>query len=147
MQKKKECIQSKCRRFIVAGIDFGTTLSGYAFSFKHNWKIVHHSLHYSNKFVSSKGPSILLLKPDKSFLAFGFGAINTYSDLREDSTSDSDSSDSDSQEETECIAKKEWRNYYYFHDFKMLLLNENVSCLMFIFSQCVMHETLPLFLV
>ena len=147
MQKKKECIRSKCSRLIVAGIDIGTTLSGYAFSFKQDWKRVHHSLYFSDKFVSSKGASILLLKPDKSFLAFGFGAIYTYLDLREDSTSDSDSSDSESQEETECIAKEEWRNYYYFHDFKMLLLNKNVSCLMFIFSQCVMHETLPLFLV
>lgn len=147
MQKKQEWIKSKCRRCCVAGIDFGTTFSGYAFSFKHNWKRVHHSLYNSGNFLSSKGPSILLLKPDKSFLAFGFGARNTYLDLREDSTSDSDSSDSDSQEETECIAKEEWRNYYYFHDFKMLLLNKNVSCLIFIFSQCVMHETLPLFLV
>ena len=131
MQKKKECIQSKCRRLIVAGIDFGTTLSGHAFSFRSNWKRVHHSVHFCDRFVSSKCPSILLLKPDKSFLAFGFGARNTYVDLREDSTIDSDSSDSDSQEEAGCITKEEWRNYYYFCDFKMSLLNKNVSFLMF----------------
>ena len=136
MQKKEEC-----RRWIVAGIDFGTTLSGYAFSFTSEWRKVHHKTYFSAGFPSSKGPSILLLKPDKSFLAFGFEARNIYLNLREDSTSDSDSSDSDSQEETECISKEEWRNYYYFHDFKMLLLNKNVSCLMFIFSKCVMHET------
>ena len=141
MQKKKECIKSKCRRLYVAGIDIGTTLSGYAFSFKHDWKGMHHSVHVNDTFVSSKGPNILLLKPDKSFLAFGFEARNIYLNLREDSTSDSDSSDSDSQEETECIANEEWRNYYYFHDFKMLLLKKKVSCLMFIFSKCVMHET------
>ena len=131
MQKKKECIQSKCRRLIVAGIDFGTTFSGYAFSFKHNWKRVHNSVDICDRFVSSKCPSILLLKPDKSFLAFGFIARTTYVDLREYSTIDSDSSDSDSQEEAGCVTKEEWRNYYYFCDFKMSLLNKNVSFLMF----------------
>ena len=133
MQKKKECIQSKCRRLIVAGIDFGTTFSGQAFSFEHNWKRVHQSVHFCDRFLSSKFPSILLLKPDKFFLAFGFGARATYVDLREDSTNDSDSSDSDSQEEAGCITKEEWRNYYYFRDFKMSLLNKNVSFLMFYF--------------
>ena len=131
MQKEQEWIKSKCRRCCVAGIDFGTTLSGYAFSFKQNWKRVHHSLYVSDKFVSSKCPSSLLLKPDKSFLAFGYGARYTYDDLRENSTIDSDSSDSDSQEEAGCITKEEWRNYYYFSDFKMSLLNKNVSFLMF----------------
>nr|XP_022286221.1 heat shock 70 kDa protein 12A-like isoform X3 [Crassostrea virginica]XP_022286222.1 heat shock 70 kDa protein 12A-like isoform X3 [Crassostrea virginica] len=125
VQKKQEWIKSKCRRFCVAGIDFGTTFSGYAFSLTFEWRSVHHIVHNSQRFVLSKCPSILLLKPDKSFLAFGYEARNIYMNLREDSTSDSDSSDSDSQEETECIAKEEWRNYYYFHDFKMLLLNKN----------------------
>ena len=135
MQKKKECIKSKCRRFFVAGIDFGTTFSGYAFSNKSAWKSIYQKRNCFRSFLPYKDRTVLLLKPDKSFLAFGFEAVDIYSNLREDSTSDSDSPDSDSQDETE------WRNYYYFHDFKMLLLNKNVSCLMFIFSKCVMHET------
>lgn len=127
----KECIKSKCRRHFVAGIDFGTTFSGYAFSSRSEWRKVHHESRISAGFVSSKVSSILLLKPDKSFCAFGYRARNVFTAIREDSTSDSDSSDSDSQEEAGCITKEEWRNYYYFQDFKMLLLNKNVSCLMF----------------
>lgn len=115
----------------VAGIDFGTTFSGLAFSWKDDWLRVHLEWSTSHQWASSRSPSVLLLNPDKSFLAFGYQAQNVFIDLREDSTSDSDSSDSDSQEETGNAAKENWRNYYYFHDFKMLLLNENVSFLTF----------------
>ena len=134
MQTKKECIKSKYRRLFLAGIDFGTTFSGYAFSFRSDWKnVAVISRSSGHNYVSSKSPTILLLNPDKSFLAFGFGAKHVYMNLREDSTSYSDSSDSDSQEEAGCITKEEWRNYYYFRDFKMSLLNKNVSFLMFYF--------------
>ena len=135
MQKKKECIKSKCRRFWVAGIDFGTTFSGFAFSHKYDWKRVAFGSNQSlgQNYVSSKSPNILLLNPDKSFLAFGSEAFDIYVNLREDYTSDSDSSDSDLKEEAGSITKEEWRNYYYFRDFKMSLLNKNVSFLMFYF--------------
>ena len=145
MQKKKECIESKCHRLIVAGIDFGTTFSGFAFSQKSDWKKVAVELNFGFNYESSKCPTVLLLNPDKSFLAFGSEALNIYVNLMEDSTSDSDSSDSDLQEETGCIAI----DYYYFCDFKKLLLNKNVSFLMFYNLKCIcmMHEKLCPFMV
>ena len=113
----------------VAGIEFGTTYSGIAFSWKSDWMNVHTVPLNADHFSSSKCPSVLLLNPDKSFLAFGYGAQRVFMDLREDSYSDSDSSDSNSQEETVYKGNEDWRNYY-FLDLKKMLPNKNVSCLM-----------------
>lgn len=127
----------------VAGIDIGTTYSGFAYSFRNDWIRVRINAPFLGKtFLSSQCPSVLLLKPDKSFVAFGFEAQQVFIDLKEDSSPDSDSLKFDSTEDTGYKAKKTWEKYYYFHDFKMLLLNKNVSCLMFYFQKCVMHEHL-----
>ncbi|XP_062596442.1 heat shock 70 kDa protein 12B-like [Saccostrea cucullata] len=75
---------------LVAAIDFGTTFSGYAFSFRHefdqdplkisacNWIAGNQSL------ISLKTPSVVLLKPDKTFHSFGYEAENKYATLAED---------------------------------------------------------------
>ncbi|XP_056013346.1 heat shock 70 kDa protein 12A-like isoform X2 [Ostrea edulis] len=75
---------------LVAAIDFGTTYSGYAFSFRHefdkdplkinacNW------IAGSQALVSLKTPSVVLLKPNKTFHAFGYEAENKYASLAED---------------------------------------------------------------
>ncbi|XP_061183692.1 heat shock 70 kDa protein 12A-like isoform X2 [Saccostrea echinata] len=75
---------------LVAAIDFGTTFSGYAFSFRHefdqdplkinacNWIAGNQAL------VSHKTPSVVLLKPDKTFHSFGYDAENKYATLAED---------------------------------------------------------------
>ena len=110
---------------LVAAIDFGTTYSGYAFSFKYDWRKVHVQAIFNDKFVSSKAPTKLLLNPDKSFCAFGYGAENMFMDVATEYSSDSDS-DSDSEKETKTKPKKDWKEHYFFQRFKMLLHSDQV---------------------
>lgn len=97
--------------FVVAAIDFGTTYSGYAFSFKHRDQDVD-SIHMMRKWEggdpgvsNQKTPTTLLLKPNGEFHSFGFGARDHYHDLEE------------------AEAKK----WYYFEKFKMSLHSSQVS--------------------
>ncbi|XP_060554290.1 heat shock 70 kDa protein 12A-like [Ruditapes philippinarum] len=79
--------KSTCSRLLVAAIDFGTTYSGYAFSFRDKPNDIHTNPNWvagSEKLVSLKCPSTVLLKPNKTFHSFGFEAENKYSDLAED---------------------------------------------------------------
>lgn len=117
---------------LVAAIDFGTTYSGYAFSFKHEWRKVQVPACFSDAFVSSKAPTALLLNPDKSFCAFGYGAENTFKDMTTEEDSDTDS-DSDSVEEPKTKPKKNWKEHYYFRRFKMLLHKDEVRMVLFEF--------------
>ncbi|XP_061183996.1 heat shock 70 kDa protein 12A-like [Saccostrea echinata] len=96
--------QSCCTRLFVAAIDFGTTYSGYAFSAKHEWTKVKTNIWPSSNQMSSKTPTALLLNPDKTFNSFGYEAEKSYADLAEED-------------------EDEYKNYYYFHRFKMLLHN------------------------
>ncbi|KAK6168423.1 hypothetical protein SNE40_020960 [Patella caerulea] len=86
---------------IVAAIDFGTTFSGYAYSFASNKETIHVNKNWGQTqgFLLHKTPTCLLLKPDGQFEAFGFEAVSRYNDL---------------PEEEAC-------NYYYFDRFKMKL--------------------------
>ncbi|XP_069131145.1 heat shock 70 kDa protein 12B-like isoform X1 [Argopecten irradians] len=103
--------ESPCKdRLVVAAIDFGTTYSGYAFSFRDDYqkdplKIQLNQQWNSGSVVSEKTPTCLLLDPDKKFLAFGYEAENEYSQLIEDSEDDD----------------RMYENYYYFRRFKMSL--------------------------
>ena len=82
--------------------------------------------------MSLKAPTALLLNPDKSFCAFGNGAENTFKDMTGDNDSDSDSdSDSDFPKEAETKPKKNWKSYYFFQRFKMLLHEEKVRIFVF----------------
>ncbi|KAL5012577.1 hypothetical protein ScPMuIL_011128 [Solemya velum] len=93
-------------KLLVAAIDFGTTFSGYAFSFRHEYetepsKVAGKVWHSSTGLLASmKTPTCLLLKPDKTFAAFGYDAENSYSELALDN---------------------EHHKWYYFRRFKMML--------------------------
>ena len=95
---------------MVAAIDFGTTYSGYAFStYQDKNKIsANNWVAGSRALMSLKTPTTLLLKPDKTFAAFGYEAENDYSQLAEDD---------------------EHKGYYYFRRFKMKLFNQQVCIL------------------
>ncbi|XP_071086747.1 heat shock 70 kDa protein 12A-like [Haliotis cracherodii] len=86
---------------IVAAIDFGTTFSGYAYSFASNKDAIHVNKNWGQTqgFLLHKTPTCLLLKSDGQFEAFGFEAVSRYNDLAEDEAGD----------------------YYYFDRFKMKL--------------------------
>ena len=75
--------------------------------------------------MSSKASTTLLLNPDKTFLAFGYGAENIFMEMTTENDSDSDS-DSESKEEKEKKTNENLKKYYYFHRFKMLLHEDEV---------------------
>ncbi|XP_056013063.1 heat shock 70 kDa protein 12A-like [Ostrea edulis] len=110
---KREALKTKCTRLAVAAIDFGTTYSGYAFSWRHEWKKVQVNQWNCGDFLSSKAPTTILLKPDKSFYAFGFEAETLFTSMAEQ--------ESDSEDDEEEGPKENCKDCYYFHRFKMLL--------------------------
>ncbi|XP_052218752.1 heat shock 70 kDa protein 12B-like isoform X3 [Dreissena polymorpha] len=72
---------------IVAAFDFGTTYSGYAFSFKDSPNDVITNKSWtagSAKLISLKTPTSVLLNKDGEFDSFGFDAEDKYSSLAED---------------------------------------------------------------
>ena len=100
----------------MAAIDFGTTYSGYAFSFKSDFEKDPTNVQGKNWQAKSSGslkaPTCILLKPDQSFEAFGYEAEDRYAELAQD---------------------EEHYDYYYFRRFKMELYRPEVS----LRKQCV----------
>lgn len=121
-------IKSKSTRAAVAAIDFGTTYSGFAFSWKYDWSKVQVIENCSGNFLSMKVPTSLLLNPDKTIAAFGLQADTNYTEMAE-----KNDSDSDSENNGEKKSKEDYRNYYYFHRFKMLLHENKVHAM----YQCI----------
>ncbi|XP_053392078.1 heat shock 70 kDa protein 12A-like [Mercenaria mercenaria] len=100
---------------LVGSIDIGTTYSGWAISFPHEFesdptKVYVKKWHSGDTPISEKTPTVLLIKPDGTTLeAFGYDAENRYKEL---------------------IDKGEHKHYYYFQKFKMKLHKqhgENIS--------------------
>ena len=95
----------------VAAIDFGTTYSGFAFSFiKDQGKdAIFMNMDWVNneqRGQTSKTPTCLLLKPDLSFDSFGYDAIEMYASLQVES---------------------EEKEYFFFKHFKMALHSDEVG--------------------
>ena len=102
MEKKKEDL------LLVAAMDFGTAYSGYAFSFRdkpddfmmnQTWNAG------SQKLISLKTPTCLLLTSDQKFKAFGYDAENEY---------------------VTQTRKGEHKKSYFFEQFKMKLYDSKV---------------------
>ena len=94
--------------FVVAAIDFGTTYSGYAFSFIRDPDSIHMMRKWEGGdpgVTNQKTPTTLLLKPNGDFHSFGFSARDFYHDLEE----------------------SEARKWFYFEKFKMALHSSQVS--------------------
>ncbi|KAK3594913.1 hypothetical protein CHS0354_020570 [Potamilus streckersoni] len=92
---------------LVAAIDFGTTYSGWAFSFKHEYDAdptkISGRQWIGGRSVSLKAPTTVLIKPDGITLdSFGYEAETRYADLAAEESS-------------------EYKRWYYFRRFKMLL--------------------------
>ncbi|KAK3610801.1 hypothetical protein CHS0354_002255 [Potamilus streckersoni] len=89
-------------KLLVVSIDFGTTYSGYAFSFKAEYeqnRMKIFTKHWKPDGYA-KTPTVLLLDSQQRFVAFGFDAENKYAELADDNAHN---------------------GYYYFHHFKMAL--------------------------
>ena len=98
------------KHFVVAAIDFGTTYSGYAFSFTRDPDSIHMMRKWEGGdpgVTNQKTPTTLLLKPNGEFHSFGFSARDCYHDLEEN----------------------EARKWYYFEKFKMSLHSSQVRLL------------------
>ncbi|KAL4230693.1 Heat shock 70 kDa protein 12A [Mactra antiquata] len=94
-------------KILVAAIDFGTTYSGWAFSFKHDFESeptkVTAKVWTGGQLVSSKGPTCALIKPDGTTLhSFGYDAETKYASLAD---------------------TEEHKPWYFFSRFKMLLFD------------------------
>ncbi|XP_068612270.1 heat shock 70 kDa protein 12B [Brachionichthys hirsutus] len=73
-----------CPFSVVVAIDFGTTSSGYAFSFTHDSDAIHMMKRWEGGdpgVANQKSPTCLLLTPDLRFHSFGFAARDFYHDL------------------------------------------------------------------
>ena len=96
----------------VAAIDFGTTYSGFAYSYKGEYYKNKFDIHanqtwnYGGKeFFSQKTPTCILLNKDKELESFGFAAENQYAEI---------------------IIDGEGDKYYFFDRFKMMLHTREV---------------------
>ena len=71
---------------VVAAIDFGTTFSGYAFSFKANKDNISMNKRWGSSTgrESDKCPTSVLLNPDGEFYSFGYEAEEDYLQLDSD---------------------------------------------------------------
>ena len=94
---------------MVAAIDFGTTFSGYAFSFKNDPDDVRMNKNWGAGlgFGSYKTPTCVLVDGRKKFVAFGYQAQSKFAALVEEDDQD----------------------HLYFDKFKMKLHNNKVSIL------------------
>lgn len=70
---------SEDKYILCAAIDFGTTFSGYAFSFKSSPDSIKMNKNWSESFgfQSYKTPTCVLTGPDHSFMSFGYEAEHT----------------------------------------------------------------------
>ncbi|KAI5740813.1 hypothetical protein M8J76_007491 [Diaphorina citri] len=87
---------------VIIAIDFGTTYTGYAFSFVNNDCDIHIMRKWEGGdcgINNQKSPTILLLTPELEFHSFGYAARDHYHDLEPEDA----------------------RNWYYFDKFKMAL--------------------------
>jgi hypothetical protein len=97
---------------LVAALDFGTTYSGIAWSFTHEFEkypLRISSLHWSSMIgpsqASCKTPTSLLVKSNGEMVAFGYDAEEQYSELADDNAQS---------------------GYCFFKHFKMLLYDNEV---------------------
>ena len=101
-------LQASSKPFVVAAIDFGTTTSGWAYSFVDEFKSEPAKAKVrewnSGSLVTEKTPTCALISPDGETLeGFGYEAENKYEAL---------------------VKQDQHRDYYYFRRFKMSLNKE-----------------------
>ncbi|KAK3099628.1 hypothetical protein FSP39_007193 [Pinctada imbricata] len=99
------------QHLMVAAIDFGTTYSGYAFSFRHDFEADPLKVSANNwtagsaGLVSLKTPTTVLLNDKEEFEAFGYEAEDKYTELADDDAHG---------------------GYHYFRRFKMMLFDPKI---------------------
>lgn len=100
---KSDSKQESPKSLIVAAIDFGTTFTGFAYSFRRSTLGEIFTSKWSGENVrveTDRTPTSVLLSPQREFVAFGYEAEDRY---------------------TEIIGSGEGNDYYFFERFKMKL--------------------------
>lgn len=92
---------------IVAAIDFGTTFSGYAYSYRQNPLDIWTHKWNAGTCISQKAPTCILLNPEKQFDSFGYEAEKRFAGLPEE--------------------VDDFDQWMFFRRFKMVLHNEEVK--------------------
>ena len=112
--------------FLMVGIDFGTTFSGYAFQLTSSYKVADPTAgifcpqawnNNQTRLASLKTPTCLLLDRNTDIVSFGYEAEDRYADLCMDG---------------------DHRQYYYFRRFKMELHDNKVTIVCMSFVECLM---------
>ena len=98
---------AKKGKFLVGAIDFGTTFSGWAYSFLHDYRLDPTKASFrswnsgTDTLITEKTPTCVLIAPDgKTLVGFGYEAEDKYQKL---------------------VEKGTHRQYYFFKRFKMAL--------------------------
>ena len=91
---------------LVAGIDFGTTYSAYAYSYTYEPDKIFINSNWPSGVQTCKEATAILFDENCKFVAFGEDAIDKYSDYTD---------------------KEEEKTWYFFNRFKMALYQEKVS--------------------
>ncbi|KAL4232332.1 Heat shock 70 kDa protein 12A [Mactra antiquata] len=102
------CADASKQFLVVVAIDFGTTYSGYAYSFNYEPETIHMMRHQDSGdpgIYNYKIPTCILLTPEGNFHSFGYAADEYFRDLDQ----------------------KEAVNWLYFDRFKMMLHEERIN--------------------
>ena len=100
------CRENTNSYIAVGAIDFGTSYSGYAFSFKYDPEKIQAKAWYSGENLSSsKTPTCILFDTDGNFHAFGYEAEEAYSGY--------------------CLDGQQ-NDWYFFREYKMALYDQMV---------------------
>lgn len=102
-------------QLLIAAIDFGTTHSGYAFSFEDDYKMDPLKISTNPNWIipctlHQKAPTCVLLSPRQEFIAFGYEAEDLYSEL---------------------AVNENHYDHYFFKGFKILNNEKEVSAIRF----------------
>lgn len=108
--KEKPSAELQKSYIAVVAIDFGTSYSGFAFSFNKGQEkdAIFMNKDWTNEQGSrtSKAPTCLLLAPELTFHSFGYEAMENYAQLQ---------------------SEEEEQQYFFFQHFKMALHSDTVS--------------------
>ncbi|XP_052795788.1 heat shock 70 kDa protein 12A-like [Mya arenaria] len=108
----------KDNALICAAIDFGTTYSGYAFSFYNSADKIH--THYWPPGQMTKTPTVVLLEPSGNFHSFGMVAMDKYKEL---------------------LDKQEHKEWYLFERFKMKLYEKGSTLSLDLLTEDITGKT------
>ncbi|XP_061186212.1 heat shock 70 kDa protein 12A-like [Saccostrea echinata] len=103
---------------VVAAIDFGTTYSGYAFSFLSDYRRDPLSVYTNTRWENEgdgtfKTPTTILFDEQERFHSFGYDAEKKYASLASENEEDEEGEDD--------LEKENHQNWFYFRRFKMKL--------------------------